>query len=64
MGRWYRNAFLQYIRVQVRNLIKGISTLMTNNQALYTIPDAGIIYHTPGQENTKPYRMNIHQGVQ
>ena len=38
MGRWENSAFLRYIRIQVSDLSKGISTLMTNNHAFYTIP--------------------------
>ena len=34
MGHWASNAFLRYIRIQVSDLIKGISTLMKNNHAL------------------------------
>ena len=38
MGRWASSAFLRYIRIQVSDLSKGISTLMTNDHAFYTIP--------------------------
>ena len=38
MGRWASSAFLCHIRIQVSDLIKGISNLMTNNHAFYTIP--------------------------
>ena len=38
MGRWERSAFLPYIRIQVRDISKGISTLMTNHHAFKTIP--------------------------
>ena len=38
MVRWESSAFLQYIRIQVSDLSKGISTLMTNNHAFYIIP--------------------------
>ena len=36
MGRWESSAFLWYIHIQVRNIIKGISNHMTNNHAFYT----------------------------
>ena len=39
MGRWASSSFLRYIHIQVIGLSKGISTLMTNNHALYTIPE-------------------------
>ena len=39
MRRWASSAFLRYIRIQVSDLSKGISTLMPNNQAFYTIPE-------------------------
>ena len=38
MVLWASSAFLRYIRTQVSYLGKGISTLMTNNHAFYTIP--------------------------
>ena len=38
MGRRASSAFLRYIRIQVSDISKGISTLMINNHALYTIP--------------------------
>ena len=37
MGRWASSAFLRYIRIQVSDLSKGISTLMKNKKALYII---------------------------
>ena len=37
MGRWESSAFLRYIRIQVSDLSKGISILMENNHAFYTI---------------------------
>ena len=48
MGRWLSRAFLRYIRIQVSDLSKGISTLMTTNHAFYTIPEIEVVYHTPG----------------
>ena len=38
MGRWASSTFLRYIHIQVSDLSKGISTLMTNNRDFYTIP--------------------------
>ena len=52
MGLWASSAFLRYIRIQVSELIKGIITLMTTNNALYTIPEIEVVYHTPGQNYT------------
>ena len=57
MGRWASSAFLRYIRIQVSDLSKGISTLMTNNHALYTILEIEVVYHTPGQTDTEPQRL-------
>ena len=37
MGRWSSSAFMQYIRIQIIDLRKDISNLMTNNHAFYTI---------------------------
>ena len=39
MGLWASSAFLWYIRIQVSDIRKGISILMTNNHAFYTIPE-------------------------
>ena len=39
MGIWAISAFLRYIRIQVSDLSKVISILMTNKQTLYTIPE-------------------------
>ena len=39
MGRRESSAFLRYIRIQVSDLSKGISTLITNNHAFYTITE-------------------------
>ena len=39
MGHWASSAFLRYIRIQVSDISKGISTLMKNNHAFYTIPE-------------------------
>ena len=38
MGRWASSFFLRYIHIQVSDLSKGISTLMTTNHDFYTIP--------------------------
>ena len=57
MGQWARSAFLRCIRIQVSDLSKCISTLMTTNQALYTIPKIEFVYHTPGVNNTDPQRL-------
>ena len=38
MGCWASSAFLRYIRIQVSDIRKGISTLMKNNHDFYTIP--------------------------
>ena len=38
MGRLESKAFVWYIRIHVSDLSKGISTLMSNNHAFYTIP--------------------------
>ena len=54
MGRWASSAFLQYIRIQVSDISKGISTLIANNHAFYTIPEIEVVYQTPGQPDTDP----------
>ena len=59
MGLWARNALLWYIRIQVSEPRKGISYLMTNKHALYTIPEADNFYHTPVKDNTESHRLNL-----
>ena len=61
MGRWASSAFLRYIRIQVSDTRKGISTLMTNNHAFYTIPEIEVVYHTPGKPNIDPQRMRLNK---
>ena len=55
------SAFLRYIRIQVSDLSKGISTLMENNHAFYTIPDLEFVYHTPGQPDIDPQRPRLNK---
>ena len=57
MGRWASSAFLRYIRIQVSDLSKGISTIITNKQDFYTIPEIEVVDHTPGHDNTDPQRL-------
>ena len=61
MGRWASSAFLRYIRIKVSDTSKGISTLMTNNHTLYTIPEIEVVYHTTGQPNTYPQRLRLNK---
>ena len=61
MGRWASNAFLRYIRIQVSGLRKVIITLIAIKQAFYTILEADIVYHTPGQDKTEQHRLNLHR---
>ena len=61
MGRWASSAFLQYIRIRVSDISKGISTLMTNNHAFYTKPEMEVLYHTPGQPDTDPQRLRLNK---
>ena len=58
IGRWSRNAFLQYIRIQVTNLSKVISNLMVSTRSFYTIPESEVIYYTPGQPRVQSHRLN------
>ena len=61
MGLWASSAFLRYIRIHVSDLSKGISTLITNNHAFYTIPEIEFVYHTPGQPDTDPQRLRLNK---
>ena len=61
MGRWKRSTFLRYICIQVSDLSKGISTLMKNDHALYTITEIEVVYHTPGQLDTDTQRLRLNK---
>ena len=61
MGRWEISAFLRYIRIQVSEISKGISTLMTSNHAFYTILEIEVVYHTPGQPDTDQQRLRVNK---
>ena len=61
MGLWASSVFLRYVRIQVSDISKGISTLMTNTHAFYTIPEIEVVYHTPGQPNTDPERLRLNK---
>ena len=61
MGGWASSAFLRDIHIQVSDLSKGISTLMTNNHAFYTIPKIEVVYHTPGQPDTDPQSLRLNK---
>ena len=61
MGRWASSAFLRYICIQVSDISKGISTLMINNHAFYTIPEIEVVYHTPDQPNTDPQSLRLNK---
>ena len=61
MGRWASSAFLSYISIQVSDISKGVSILMKNNHAFYTIPEIEVIYHTPVQPNTDPQMLILNK---
>ena len=61
MGRWSSNAYFWYIRIQISDLSKGISTLIINKQTFYTIPVTEFFYHTPGHDNKEPKRLNLNR---
>ena len=61
MGLWASSAFLQYIRIQVSDLNKVISNLMTKNHTFYTIPEIEVFYHTPGQNDTDPKSLSLNR---
>ena len=49
IGRWSRNSLPWYIQIQVSGLSKVISDLMVSTQYFYTLPEAEVVYYTPGQ---------------
>ena len=63
IGQWCSNAFIWYIRMQVRYLSKGISNLMVSTSSFYIIPEAEVIYYTTGQPGVQSHRLNPQQGI-
>ena len=61
MGWCASSNFLWYIRIQVSDLSKGISTLMINNHAFYTIPEIEVVYHTPVHVITETQRLSLNR---
>ena len=61
MGWWSSSAFLRYILIQISNLSKDISTLMTTNNAFYTMPEIEVVYHTPGQNDTYQQSQSLNR---
>ena len=61
MGRWARSAFLRYISIQVSDLSKVISTLLTNNHTFYTVTEIEVDYHTLGQPDIDPQRLRLNK---
>ena len=61
--RWASSVFLRYIRIQVSDLRKGISTFMTNNHALFIIPEIEVVYHTSGKLDTDPQSLRLNKQV-
>ena len=61
MGLWASSDFQQYIHIQVSDIRKGISTLMTNNHTFYKIPEIEVVYHTSTQPDTDPQRLRLNK---
>ena len=61
LGRCTSSTFLQYIRIQVSDISKGISILIANNHDFYTIPEIEVVYHTPGQPDTDPQSLRLNK---
>ena len=64
MGRWASSAFLRYIRIQVSELSKGISNLMTNNRAFCIVTETEVVYHTPVHDDKDPQKINLNRQEQ
>lgn len=53
LGRWSSDAFLRYIRKQVREFSTGISSKMIQNEEFYTVPSS-----SPHANRSKNYPLN------
>ena len=51
LGRWSSDAFLRYIRTQVKDLARGISEKMLLTEDFYTIPDESANHDYPRTSN-------------
>ena len=60
IGRLSSNTFFIYVRLQVRNLRKGISDIIISTKIFYTIPETEIIYYTPGEEENHSHMIRKH----
>ena len=54
IGQWSRNALLRYLMITDNNLSKFISDLIVYIRAFYKIPEAEVIYYTPGKPVFQP----------
>ena len=62
-GRWSRNEFLRYLRIQVSDLNKGTGDLIVTTQAFYTIPEPETIYYTLGKPCIKYQRLSTQREI-
>ena len=59
MGRWSSDAFLKYIRRQVLEFSKGISSRMIKNEIFYSIPERRCNTSDPRTRNINSFATNL-----
>jgi hypothetical protein len=59
LGRWSSDAFLHYIRKQVKEFSKGISIKMIQNENFFTIPSTSNDDHTTPNHPLNHANRNI-----
>ena len=59
MGRWSSDAFLKYIRRQVLEFSKGISSRMIKNDIFYSIPEHRCNQNDPRTRNKQSFATNL-----
>ena len=59
MGRWSSDAFLKYIRRQVLEFSKGMSSRMIRNDILFSIPEQRCSTADPRTQNPNSFATNL-----
>ena len=59
VGRWSSDAFLKYIRRQVLQSVRGVSTKMISNDLFWSLPDPQATIEDPRTRNQDSFASNL-----
>ena len=59
IGRWSSDAFLKYIRRQILEFSRGMSSRMIRNDILYSIPEQRAAHEDPRNHNPNSFATNL-----